>query len=482
MERLKKFTSHGIGQTAIYAASIGATKIVALIMLPVFTHFLSPEEYAKLDIIQTLANVLSVVIGFGLADALFRFTGEQERKQAQKHVASGIFGLALICSLLSLILFQLLAPYISEYIPGNITLIDVRIILASLSFTGCVLVPLAWLRFENKANTYFMSTFGRNAFQAALAAGFLYMGFGVTGVLFAGLLAVVILTISLCRYQYKQTGISFSWQILEKQGRYGGVLVLAGVAAFALDCFDRWVLAAHVDLVKVAQYALACKIGIMAAFLSEPYRMWWSARRFGVLFGEGGPEVCALNTERGILIAVLSAIGIAGVGGIVVHLLSDGDYLGAVAYVPLIAGISALNAVVNLMNISVLADERTLKPIIIDGFAASIAVTGYFLLIPVHGVHGAITATYVAQLVRLISYVYFGQKFHPIPYRFHIVIIYLLAASVVVVSVLQITEIWKAFGLSTSAGVVLVAMAIKVRTISLPAEWFGNPSKRQTLK
>ena len=163
MEEKTSWIQRGLGQTVIYGASIGATKLVALLMLPVFTSFLPPEDYAKLDIIQTLANVLSVVIGFGLADTLFRFTGGTDTAEQQQKVASGIFGLALVGSVASLLIFQLLAPTIAENLPGDIDLIDVRLILASLSFTGCILVPMAWLRFKSQAMSYFGASAGRNA-------------------------------------------------------------------------------------------------------------------------------------------------------------------------------------------------------------------------------------------------------------------------------------------------------------------------------
>ncbi|MEH6403897.1 MAG: oligosaccharide flippase family protein [Sneathiella sp.] len=417
MERFKALFSNGAQQTAIYASAIVVGKLIAVVMLPVFTFFLTPEEYAKLDIIQTLANLVSVVIGFGLADTLFRFAGENTQPRQKREIAAGVFGLALLASALSLLITQLLAPTIAYHLPGDVSIVQTRIILASLSLTGCILVPLSWLRMQNKAPFYFFATVSRAFAQALLVLLFLYFGYGVTGVLIAGLLCASSLTIFMSIHQWQQTGIKLSMSILKKQGRYGGVLVIAGMAAFLLSCFDRWILASYFDMVTVAQYALACKIGIMAALLTEPYRMWWNPRRFSVLYGENGPEKCAKQTEYGLLIALFSAIIVSAMGALVVKYLSPEPYHGALIYVPYLAGIAALNASINLLNTSVLSEEKTSMPIWINGSAALLACVGFFILIPAYSVWGAIGTICCAQLFRICLYYKIGQSIIIIPYR-----------------------------------------------------------------
>ena len=64
-------------------------------MIPVFTHYLEPSDYGRLDILQTLADLLSIVLIMGLGDALFKFYGETTNKKNQRKVVSNIFGMCL---------------------------------------------------------------------------------------------------------------------------------------------------------------------------------------------------------------------------------------------------------------------------------------------------------------------------------------------------------------------------------------------------
>jgi O-antigen/teichoic acid export membrane protein len=139
----------------IYSAGIVLTKIVAIIMLPVFTYYLTPADYARLDIIQTLANLASLVVAFGLSDSLFRFAGETSKSEVRTHMAANIFALAIITLFLGALCTQLLAPLISRLLPGEISLFQTRTILASLAVTACISVPLAWLRMQGKAGFFF---------------------------------------------------------------------------------------------------------------------------------------------------------------------------------------------------------------------------------------------------------------------------------------------------------------------------------------
>ena len=204
-----------------YSAGIVLTKLIAIIMLPVFTHYLSPGDYARLDILQTLANLLGLVIAFGLADSLFRFAGETSEPIVRSDMAANIFALAVIALVVGTILMQALAPFITRLLPGDITLFQTRAILASLSVTACIAVPLAWLRMQGKAGMFFIATACWTLCQAGITAIALFLGYGIDGVLVSGLFSAIVLALVLSIYQYCSTGISFSMSLSLAQARFG---------------------------------------------------------------------------------------------------------------------------------------------------------------------------------------------------------------------------------------------------------------------
>ena len=55
----------GLKHTLMYGFSIALMKGVSLIMLPIFTYFLTADDFGRLEIISSLAVIGSVLVGMG---------------------------------------------------------------------------------------------------------------------------------------------------------------------------------------------------------------------------------------------------------------------------------------------------------------------------------------------------------------------------------------------------------------------------------
>ncbi len=433
--RLKKLPS-ALKQGLVYGSALALSKGVGLLMVPVFTRFLTPDDYGRLDILQTLADVLSIVIAFGLTDTLFRFAGTARDTAEQRDVAAHIFGLAVAMAVVSAALTQAVAPVIAAALPGDPSVLQTRLILASLSLSVCILIPLAWLRMRDKAGGYFAAGVGRVVLQGGLSAALLFLGFGVTGVMVAGFTAAAVVAGCLAAWQYRDTGIRFSLLGLRRFGVYGGPLVLTGVAGFVLGSFDRWLLADAVGPGQMAQYALAAKFALVTALLIQPFDMWWLPRRFAVLGEAGGAERAARIVALGVTIAILAAVCIAGLGPALVRALTPESYHGAIRYLPWLAALAAVHGATTLFNMGCYSRHTTLRPLFIETASAALALAGYVILIPRFGGDGAVVATAVALSFRLALTYWISQRTLFIPYP----AIRLLALAALGVAVIAATQ------------------------------------------
>lgn len=406
-----------VRHSLIYASALAFSKALALIMVPVATHFLTPEDYGRLDVLQTLADLLSIVIGMGLAETLFRFAGSADNEEERRKASANIFGLALCLGAFALLLGQLLAGTISQWLPGEIKETEARLILASLSMVGTILVPLAWLRMQGNPWSYFMGTAGRVALQVAIAVPLLFMGFGVIGVLTATLISALVLCGWLIRKQWQDTGISFEFSRFKAYSIYGGPLIFVGISGFILGSFDRWILADAVGTAEMAQYALAAKFGLITAVLIQPFDLWWHARRFSCLKETNGSQRCADIATIGVAIAIFSALIVAATGPTMVRLLTPEDYHHSIEYIPWLAALAALHNANSNLGFGAMSEKTTLRPAMIDGAAATLALILYIALIPTYHAWGAIAATTCALGLRLGITYWVSQKALNLPYR-----------------------------------------------------------------
>ncbi|MFC7004048.1 lipopolysaccharide biosynthesis protein [Bowmanella sp. JS7-9] len=463
-------------QALLYAVSLAAVKGVGLLLIPVMTHSLTVADYGRLDILQTLADLLSIVIGMGLADTLFRFAGAAETHQQKQQVAADLLGMALIIGLLTLLITQLAAPTIQHWLPGDVSLLQVRLLLGCLAIGGVSTLSLSYLRLNEDAAGYAWLSIARVVAQAALAVAFLTAGFGVTGVMWASLLAATAVGIWLFSLQLRQTGIRFNFTATLGYLRYGSPLILVGMAGFVLGSFDRWLLAGAVGPAAMALYALAAKLGLVTALMIQPFELWWLPRRFATLQGANGPQRCVRMTTIGVLIGLSAALLVSMAGPVLVRWLTPPPYHAATDYVPFMAVIAVLHSM-NGLFVMGCYQRHTRLPAMIDSVAALMALCGYLLLIPEHGAWGAIFATLLALTTRLVATIWISQRCLPLPFAYRRLVALVLISLLFGLSLCQLNDVL----LRTLAGVAAVSgvwlLAILLRLVALPFTRLNSPQQ-----
>jgi len=417
LSKVSELIPLSLRQSVLYALALFLSKGVGFLMIPVFTHYLSPADYGRLDILQTLADLLSIVLIMGLSDALFKFYGEAKGDQEKRDIAANIFGMAIAICALSTIMLQLCAPLLNTLLPGDVTLWQTRFILLSLSVSACLLIPLCWYRMKGDANAYFKAASGRVVMQAALSFALLYAGFGVTGVMAAGAIAALFFTIKTARDFLRDHGVAFDFARWKIFFLYGSPLIITGLAGFVLGSFDRWILADAAGAEIMAKYALAAKFGLLTILLVQPFELWWTPKRFTVLNGENGAAQCTANITLGLSIVALSVISIASAAPLAITIMTPSAYHDAIHYVPYLCALSGIHAATMLVNIGIYNVKITKYPAIIDVCAAAIAFGLYLVLILHYGAWGAIAATAIALTARFAATFFLSQRISRLPYH-----------------------------------------------------------------
>ena len=59
--------------SAIYGLGGLVSRIIAVLLLPVYTRYLSPSDYGTVETLIALATVIGIVLRMGITSAFFRF-------------------------------------------------------------------------------------------------------------------------------------------------------------------------------------------------------------------------------------------------------------------------------------------------------------------------------------------------------------------------------------------------------------------------
>ncbi len=398
---------------AAYGIAIVIMKGASLFTIPLVTANLDPAAYGELDIAVSIIEFTALICTFGLSEILFRF-GSAATDTGRKDLAA-LSGTMLVAAALASVAIQIAAGPVHDAFGLAVAEPVFRLSIAAAGLTAFVELPLAHLRMRDKAGAFLGFVVARTVGQIALMWILLKAGYGVEGVLGGSAVMHFVIAAVLTRLLLSQTGIGFSASMARNMFAYGLPLVASGLCMFALGTADRWFLNEAVSRETLAHYAIAGKFALATSLILQPFGMWWYPRRLTVLANRDG--IAANRTAWRTGLAILAA------GGVMLHLalpvlielVLPAAYLPALVYLPWLIAIVALNELVSLSNAGAYLGRNTLSVLGVNAAAAVLVLTLYALLIPHHGLWGAIGATLVAQFFRLSAFATLSRKNAPVP-------------------------------------------------------------------
>lgn len=465
---MKRLLNSSVKQSILYGMSIALMKGVSLLILPFVTHQLTTAEYGRLEVIGTISIIGSILVGMGLEDTLFRFAGSTTNKQQRARIASEIFSLTILITVITLIIAWFVAAPIAAFTPGNPSTYEVRLVLSLIALEGCIAVPLGWLRMNNRALTFCITSTGRALLQAILVVIFLYLGRGVAGILEAGLISGITQTLLLGYLQLRDTGLHFNTERSKHSFIYSLPIMGSGLAAFALNGLDRWVLAEHATLADVAEYGIAAKFALATVLLLQPFGMWWSPRRFAVLNEPNGSEKVAHFISMGAGLALLLTVWVGLLSPTLINWLLPESYTNAGQYALGMVLIMLLKELVELFNIGCFTGRTTNIQFIINLVAAIIGIGAMILLTPEYKVWGIILSLLLAQFTRLLFFYKASQYFLPLNYPVASLITLMALSIIWLLISSQITSLGQLIVILFLATGSLLAAAQALKLIDLP--------------
>ncbi|MFC1747537.1 lipopolysaccharide biosynthesis protein [Pseudomonadota bacterium] len=414
----QRFSSAAMGQAIYYGLGLVMMKGISLFMLPVFTSYLSTTEYGRLEVLLALANIGTLILGFGLVDSLYRFAGMAENDQQRREVSARAFGLTTLITLAALLVVQLAAPLIAQLLPGTVEVFDVRLLGVALAVEGCLTIPLAWLRMRERAKQFFVLTTSKVILQAGLSYALLQQGWGISGILVASAVSAVLLAVVLSVLHIKDVGFSFSWISSRQLLRYGVPMVISGMAGFALSGLDRWLLADVVGEAALAPYAVAAKFSLVTLLLMQPFTLWWYPQRFRLLNQTKGIEKNAHYAVLGstLVIIISGAVGVCAPW--LIRWLTPEAYHVAIVYVPWLVLATALKIISDLLNLGCYTSTNSRLQMQINLVCTCVGVALFAALIPSWGIGGVVAALVISNTLRLILFYYKSQNLLYLPYCF----------------------------------------------------------------
>ena len=255
----------------VYGAGVLLSKIIAFILLPVYTRYLTPGDYGVLQLVVMTTEIVAIGAGTWLSRGIFHFYHKAETEEERRSVISTALLLLMGSFGLGAVVMYFAAPTLAQLVFGQNGdhVLTLRLSGLSLGVEGLLTVPIAYLRVGNRSLTFVTVQGVKLVLQVILNIVFITpLGMGVNGVIRSLFISTAVvgswLTVSLLR----TNGISFSSRAARDFIRFGYPLFGVQVASFLLTFADGFFLNKAGDTAQVGLYRLAYQFGMLPITLA----------------------------------------------------------------------------------------------------------------------------------------------------------------------------------------------------------------------
>jgi O-antigen/teichoic acid export membrane protein len=403
----------------LYAFMNVGTKLIAFIMLPIYTHFLSPEKYGVLDIIDKWTAMLTFLIIFGTDSALsFFYFDTKDKEKRLEFVRNVMYFRLMIVSILALIIFSA-GPWISEVILGSSQYVNLLYLSIGVLFIdSIILVVLMVQRFDFKTKKVVIFTVGKMLLIAILSYLFLkYYVQTVEGILLGRIASVAVIALLLLKtsVQYLKPKISLS--TLKEILKYAAPLVPASLAFWVIANASVFFLQAFHSTEEVGIYGAATRLATVITLLTSGVQMAWRPYSMSLKDKKDSPILFSKIYIGLLLIGIIGVMAIATVMPWIIGILGK-EYYHAYQYVALISAATFLNFYYLIISAGLFFTKKTTVISVTFGIVAIINTILNLVLIPPFGIWGAVIAYLVAYMTAIIFIFRKSQEAYYVPVSF----------------------------------------------------------------
>ncbi len=421
--------------SAVYGLFDFIGKATQLILVPLYTHVMTPEDYGLLEILLASTPLILTTLLLGFNSSIVRYyTTADSPRDGEAYFRTAFTTVFAFSAVVWAALF-ITAPALSRFTFGDTARADLwRLLVSAVALDAVGTIFLALFRSQGRPYRYSWVNLAR--FVSILALNVVFVGvmrLGTKGVLLGNLIGSglgAIIGLMLC---LREIGFEVDGKRLRKLAAYGLPLVVSGVGlSFVMSNADRYFLKASGSLHDIGIYSLGYRVGMVMSMLLNAFVVAWPPMMFRILKDPDAPRIYSRVLTYYVLVTGFVWVLVSSFSNEIVRLVAAPDFQAAGDVVWLILLSYLMQGVFYIMMVGVTVTDRTGWIPLVVGISAISNLVANALLIPRYGMQGAAWATFVsytflALLMRSVS-----RRYYPILMeRRRVVLVAVLSCAIV---------------------------------------------------
>jgi O-antigen/teichoic acid export membrane protein len=417
----------------IYGVGGAASRLAAILLVPLYTHALPQSVYGRLELLLALHALAVLVVGVQGESALARDWFEATDKGWADRLAGGALAMVALGTAVVVALAGL--AWLTGWMPAGLVGYLPLVILAAIP-AQVLAVQLLVLRFSGKPAAFAGFALLDLVSAALFSAGFiLWGGYGIAGALL-GILAGKLVCLAAA------WPLTFARVRLARPGREVWSRMLGYAAPTLPSVFLNWlqstgtrvILALFLSFVAVAIAGIAIKVAALYAFLVYSVRLAWEPIAFDMLAADSPPTTAFRAAWNQYAVLMLLAAGLATAAApIAVAVLTPPGYESALPLAGFFIIGQFWTGALTILAIGIHGARLTsrLTPVYLSG--AILNVLAIAILAPVMGAAAAGVGSLIGSLASAAVAARLSEAHYPVRFGRRLPIATALASTVIAV-------------------------------------------------
>jgi O-antigen/teichoic acid export membrane protein len=389
---------------AAYQVADVVSKFIAVILLPIYTRYVSTHDYGVVELLANTVIFVSIVVRFGMIEAFIRFYFSDEDQARRDALARRATIFLLLATTIVAGAAAIAAAPLSAALLGHRDVTTFLIAVLGLwTFTNLELA-YGLLRVEERTRAYAIAALTNVGLTVAVsivlvvglklgARGLLLGNYGVSTLVLFALWGINRGRLLPSRGPAERLAVLL---------RFGLPTVPAEASVYALNLVDRYYIYHHRSASQAGVYSIAVKLAGSVAFVVRAFQYAWPPLAYSVKDDAEAARLYGLVTTYYVLVCGTAVAGLALFGRWIVRLLTAPSYHHAYQALPWLALGWALYGLFVVLVVVAGRAKVTSRNFFAAaaGLAANIALL--LVLVPQFGLAGAGAALCGAYLVMLV--------------------------------------------------------------------------------
>lgn len=402
MSRYKKL----MGNSLLFAVGNLGSKLINIILVPLYTYYLSTAEFGVVDVVQTTAKMLLPILSLSIFDGVLRFVMDKE-EDANAVFTNGVM-ITTIGSLIALLIYPILESF--KLLDGLMGYMIIILILQAYQSL--------FAQFSRAIGA--IKAFAINGLLMALVTGLMNVlllvqfDMGINGYLLsmviANLFSIFFLSIAVKGHSYFKVK-TINKTLIKKMLIYSIPLIPNAFMWWVINASNRYFIVFFIGASANGLFAVASKIPTLLSVLNTIFFQAWQLSAIEEFESKEKSKFFSEVFSYFQMVMLLGASAIIVIIKLAMQFFVAPEYYTAWQYIPfLLLGVvfSSYSGFIGANYIAAKETKGVFKTSVIGGIINLIANV---ILIPLIGINGAGLATMISFFAMWVLRVIDTKKF-----------------------------------------------------------------------